>query len=112
MTELAERNDGIEVNYRRIDSDRFTAVVYKNGKAIGRCKISFGGAFGRGISFSHNDQASDGSMNESLSVEADDGGLFLKALGLASYGSVEDRKLSQEAAAEYYWSLFIEPLQR
>lgn len=112
LTELAERNDGIEVNYRRIDSDRFTAVVYKNGKAIGRCKISFGGAFGRGISFSHNDQASDGSMNESLSVEADDGGLFLKALGLASYGSVEDRKLSQEAAAEYYWSLFIEPLQQ
>lgn len=112
LAELEERNDGIEANYRRIDTDRFTAVVYKNGKAVARCKISFGGAFGRGISFSHNDQASDGSLNESLSVEATDEDLFLKALGMASYGSMEDRKLSQEAAAEYYWSLFIEPLQR
>lgn len=112
LAELAERHEGIEVNYRRIDADRFTAAVYKNGKTIARCKISFGVAFGRGISFSHNDQASDGSMNESLSVEAADDDLFLKALGMACYGSVEDRKLSEEGAAEYYWSLFIEPLQR
>ena len=68
--------------------------------------------FGRGISFSHNDQANDGSLNESLSVETTDDDLFLKALGMASYGSSNDRKLSQEGAAEYYWSLFIEPLQR
>jgi hypothetical protein len=112
LAELQERNEGIETTYRRIDADRFTAVAYKNGKAIARCKIGFGGAIGRGISFSHNDQVNDGSMNESLSVEMNDDGLFLKALGMASYGSMEDRKLSQEAAAEYYWSLFIEPLQR
>ncbi|MVT55264.1 TIR domain-containing protein [Bradyrhizobium yuanmingense] len=111
LAELEERNDGIETSYRSIDADRFTATVYKNGKAIARC-TSFGGAFGRGISFSHNDQASDGSMNESLSVKATDSELYLKALGMASYSSVEDRKLSQAAAAEYYWSLFIEPLQR
>lgn len=112
LAELEERNDGIEANFRRIDADRFTATVYKNGKAVARCKITFGGMFGRGIAFSHNDQASDGSMNESLSVESTDDDLFLKALGMASRGSMEDRKLSQEAAAEYYWSLFIEPLQR
>ncbi|MGY4627029.1 toll/interleukin-1 receptor domain-containing protein [Bradyrhizobium sp. USDA 4486] len=112
LVELAERNEGIEGNFRRIDADRFTAAVYRYGKAIARCKISFGGAFGRGILFAYNDQAGDGTMNESLSVEAANDALFLKALGMASYGSMEDRKLSQEAAAEYYWSLFIEPLQR
>lgn len=57
-----------------------------NGKALARCKISLGGMFGRGISFSHNDQASDGSLNESLSVEHTDGDLYLKALGMASVG--------------------------
>ena len=70
--------------------------------------------FGHGISFSYNDQASDNSSNESLTVEADDQGLFLKALGIARVGtgSDRDRHLTFEGAAEDHWSLFIEPLQR
>lgn len=54
-----------------------------NGKVLAHCKISLGGMFGRGISFSYNDQASDGSLNESLSVEHTDGAPYLKALGMA-----------------------------
>ncbi|MFT3942083.1 toll/interleukin-1 receptor domain-containing protein [Rhodopseudomonas sp.] len=111
LAELANRHQEIETAYRRIDNDRFSAVIYQNGKAVSRCKIALGSMFGRGISFSYNDQAADGSMNESLSVEMNDDRLYLKALGIASR-RLDERLLTPEGAAEYYWSLLIEPLQR
>lgn len=86
LGELQARNPGIKAAYRRLDANRFTAVIYRNGKAESRCKISLGGMFGNGISFSYSDQASDNSSNENLTVEADDQGLYLKALGMASLG--------------------------
>lgn len=114
LSELQARNPGIETAYRRLDANRFTAVVYRNGRAEARCKISLGGMFGNGISFSYSDQASDNSSNENLTVEADDQGLFLKALGMATLGGRgdSDRHLTFEGAAELYWALLIEPLQR
>lgn len=111
LAELENRHQEIETAYRRIDNDRFSAVIYQNGKAVSRCKITLGSMFGRGISFSYNDQAADGSMNESLSVEMNDNRLYLKALGMASR-RLDERLLTPEGAAEYYWSLLIEPLQR
>ncbi|PZA12146.1 hypothetical protein DNX69_09000 [Rhodopseudomonas palustris] len=111
LAELENRHQEIETAYRRIDNDRFSAVIYQNGKAVSRCKIALGSMFGRGISFSYNDQAADGSMNESLSVEMNDDRLYLKALGMASR-RLDERLLTPEGAAEYYWSLLIEPLQR
>jgi hypothetical protein len=112
LSELQERNASIQTSFRQIDANRFTGVIYRDGKAAARCKIVLGGMFGRGISFSYNDQASDNSSNENMSVEADDQGLYLKALGMARMGSGGDRHLTFEGGAEYYWSLMIEPLQR
>jgi hypothetical protein len=77
LGELQERNASIETSFRRIDANRFTGVIYRDGKAAARCKIVLGGMFGRGISFSYNDQASDNSSNENMSVDADDHGLYL-----------------------------------
>jgi hypothetical protein len=37
----------------------------------------------RGITYSHNDAAPNGSFNESLSVDHDDQKLYLKALGMS-----------------------------
>lgn len=111
LNELHTRNDDIETSFRRIDANRFTGVIYRNGEAVARCRIMLGGMIGRGISFSYNDQASDNSMNESMSVESDDQGLYLKALGFGRIASDGDRHLTFEGAAEYYWSLLVEPLQ-
>lgn len=111
VAELARRNNGVEGTFKRVDADTFTAVIYKSGTAAARCRIGLGGMFGRGISFSHNDNTRDNSMSESLSVEADPSSLFLKALGLASFGSDRDKKLTYEGAAEYYWSIFFRGLQ-
>lgn len=114
LSELQARNPDIETTHRRLDANRFTAVIYRSGKAEARCKISLGGMFGNGISFSYSNQASDNSSNENLTVEADDQGLYLKALGMASLGGRgdSDRHLTFEGAAEYYWALLIERLQR
>lgn len=53
-----------------------------------------GGMFGNGITYSSNDQASDGSCNESLSVHNDDQSLFLKPLGMAVHIGRQDAHLT------------------
>jgi hypothetical protein len=111
LGELQARNPTIKTSYKRIDADRITAVVYRHGKAVSRCKVHLGGPFGRGISFSYDDQASDGSANERLMLEATDQGLYMKPLGLATMGHPKSGHLSPEGAAEFYWSLLIEALQ-
>jgi hypothetical protein len=47
----------IEGRFRRIDANRLTAVVYRDGHAVARCSIFLGdrGGFGGGIAYSNND---------------------------------------------------------
>jgi hypothetical protein len=52
-----------------------------------------------------------GSMNECLTVVDDGYSLFLKPMGFQLLGRSVDKELTNQGAAEYYWSLFIEPLQ-
>lgn len=114
LAELHSRNSEIEGRFRRIDANRFTAVAYRDGQAIARCAIRLADQFGQGITYSHNDAAAEGSYNESLSVKNDSQQLYLQPLGMSSLrgGDRHDNKLSMEGAAELYWALFIEPLQR
>lgn len=111
LAELRERNDGIETTFRRLDANRFTAVVYRGGTAVSRCSVVLGGMLGNGIAYSANDRAEANSFNESLSVEADGQGLFLRALGMSSMRRDEERKLTPEGAAELYWEMLIGRLQ-
>ena len=111
LKELCARNGKLTSRFRRIDADRFTAVVYEEGKAVARCKISRGGMFANGISYSHNDQGSDNSFNESISVEHDDQTMYLKPMGMPYMMSERDARLTAEGASEYYWSLLMQPLQ-
>lgn len=51
-------------------------------------------------------------INESLSVEADGQGMYLKAMmSMHRMASSEEPKLSFEGAAEYYWSMLVDRLQ-
>lgn len=111
LSELEDRNPQLSTRFRRIDANHFTAVIYKEGEAVSRCKITLGGMFGRSIGYSYNDQAGDNSFNENLSVEADDQHLFLRSLGMAMHVGNGERNLTKEGAAELYWSLLIRPLQ-
>jgi hypothetical protein len=106
LQEFQSRNPGIGGGFKRLDAARFTATIYRDGKALTRCQIRLGGHFNNGISFSFNANPEDNSMNDSLSVEVGEQSLYLKPLN-------DGRRyhLSPEGASEYYWDLFIQRLQ-
>lgn len=117
LNELAERNPGVEGRFKTIDARSFTAVIYRDGKAISRCAIRHGASqgFGRGITYSADDRNIGNSFNEQLTVEADEQSLFLKPMGMrmwTSGGQKQNDHFTFEGAAEYYWAMLIEPLQR
>lgn len=111
LAELEARDEGLSTRFRRVDANRFTAVVYRDGAAIARCKIVRGGMLGNGISYSVNDRADDNSYNENLSVEHDDQNMYLKPLGMQIHAGEREAHLTAEGASEYYWSMLIRPLQ-
>jgi hypothetical protein len=109
LTELGERNPGIEGSFRRVDANRFFGAAYRDGKAVARCTIFIGGMFGRGINFFHGETTESNNCNESVTVDADDQSCFLRPM--MSYGRQSEPKLTFEGAAEHFWAAFIRPLQ-
>jgi hypothetical protein len=113
IEELIARHNGIEGETRRIDANCFTASLYRDGKTVAECTIFMGMGFAGDIAYSGKITTSRSSFNESMSINDDGQALYLKALGMASMGSrSENDKLSQQGAGEYFWAMFIEPLQR
>jgi len=113
LTELKQRNQDIDTRFKRIDGHSFGAVIYRHGKAIARCGIRLGGhrGFMGGITFSHDESAPANTCNESLNVGTSEQTLFLKPMGMAMRQNRESQ-LTFEGGAEFFWGLFIEPLQR
>jgi hypothetical protein len=115
LAELKSRNSGIETLFRRLDANSFEATVYRGGSRRCHCGVWItGGAYLQGqIAFGHSGVAA-GGYNESLSVADDGTSLGLSAMGMSrmSRPDFQDKFLTLEGAAELYWSLFIEPLQR
>lgn len=114
LSELSSRNPEIETAFRRLDANRFTAVIYRDGRAVSRCKIVLGGMFGRGISYSSNDAASDNSFNDSLHVRVEAQGMYLNPMMPVSISGATDQaqRLTFEGAAEYFWARLIGGLQK
>ena len=115
LSELKHRNAQIDTSFRKLDANHFTAAVYEHGKTACQCKIWFGGrrSFSGGIAYSNSPETGDNSMNDSLSIVDDGYALFLKPLGSAFRSQhAQMEQLTYEGAAEYFWSIFIEPLQR
>jgi hypothetical protein len=113
LEELANRNPQIKTRFKRLSGTGFTASIYSSGKRVAACSVWYGSE-GRGsaeIYYSNSENHERGSYNESLSVADDGFSLQLKALGMPMTGLARDEGLSQQGAAEYYWSLLIRPLQ-
>jgi hypothetical protein len=111
LDELTCRNSGVEGSFKKIDANRFTSAAYVGGKAVSRCKITCGGrrSFMSGITYSMSDSLDENSFNEQLSVEDDGYMLNLRPLGMIMRSK---ESMSVEGAAEYFWEIFVEPLQR
>ena len=114
LSELKARNPEVDTDFRRIDANHFAAVIYVNGIVANHCRIWIGGrdSFPSGIAYSVGDSGDDNSFNESLSVEDDGHSLFLKPLGMAFRMYDREEQMTHEGAAEYFWAMFIKPLQR
>lgn len=114
LSELRERNSSIEVRFRAVDANRFTCAIYRGGRKASSCTVFMRGAFGgNSIHYSSTDNAETNAYNESVGVEIDQQSMHLKAsMSSVVGGKAEDHKLSQLGAAELFWSLLIEPLQR
>ena len=113
LIELTIRNTHLDTKFRRIDANKFTAVIYQEGQSVSECAISLGGLFDNGISYSQSISSHGNGFNESLSVQEDDHNLYLKPLMNMGYSRQKgNNRLSQQGAAEYYWSTLIDPLQR
>ncbi|POA28208.1 MULTISPECIES: toll/interleukin-1 receptor domain-containing protein [unclassified Pseudomonas] len=111
LAELQARNGGYQGVFRRVDGNRFSAIIYKDGRDVARATVFVGGQMGAGIYYSQGDSFNGGSFNEALHVESDDQTLYWRSLGMA-FHSQRDQKLSQEGAAAALWDLVIAPLQR
>ncbi len=109
---LQVQNPGVESVFRRIDANRFSAVIYRGGQAIARCTVFMDGAqFVSGIAYSASETVNSNAFNENLSVEDDGQQIYLKALGM-SFQSNASEQLSQKGAAELYWAMLIDPFRR
>jgi hypothetical protein len=113
LQELATRNSQIKTRFKRLNETSFAAFVYDSGERVAQCSVWHGeSSFGSpGIAYSQSGEAQRNSVNESLGVVDDGYTLQLKPLGLQMFGDRREDALSQQGAAEYYWSLFIKPLQ-
>ena len=113
LEELAARNEGVEGDFHRIDPDRFTASVYRDGQAVSRCTVFLGAhPFVGGIAYSASETSAINGYNEMLTVEADEQSMFLRSMGMLALSGVQKTsRLTQEGAAELYWSELIGRLQ-
>lgn len=109
LSELAARNTGIEGTFRRVDTNRFFATVYRNGEAAARCTIFMGGMLGRSINFLNGQTTESNSCNESLNVMHDDQSCFLRPM--MGFNRSSEPKLTFEGASEWLWEAFLAPLQ-
>lgn len=113
LEELENRNAHIQTKFKRIDSENFTAHIYSNGEKKTECLISYSSnrGYSKGITYSYSASSFGNSFNESLSVQDDGYMLSLKPIGMNFRQNLQE-KLTYEGAAEYFWEMLIEPLQR
>lgn len=114
LDELERRYDEIQTAYKRVETDCFTTTIYRNGKAVSGCSICHGNsAFGNGITYSNDNKARGNSFNEMLVIQVGDQSLSLSGSGMASIIRGRDLEgLTQQGAAEHFWAILIDPLQR
>lgn len=111
---MQARNSGLKASFKRIDANTFTAHVFVDGRLLAQCRVFLGGMHIGGIAYSGRADSSGDGFNECLTVKANDQGMYLGSMGMSQIFVRGDRDdaFSREGAAELYWSMFIEPLQR
>lgn len=115
LDELKKRNSEISTRFEKVDARSFEAAIYLQVKQVSKCGIWRGNSLGfRGpesIAFSYSGLGQGNSFNESMSVKDNGNMLCLEPMGMGLNGNSK-KPLTNEGAAEYYWRMFFEPVQR
>jgi hypothetical protein len=113
LAELEARTVGIETELRKVDSNHFTATIYEKGKLVSQCKIwlAIETHSSGEIRYSSSLSSIDNSWNDSLYIDNDGYVLGLKTMGNLHMGYDTKSLLSKEGGAEYFWTIFLNPLQ-
>jgi len=117
LEELKNRNpESINFRFQRVDARSFEAAIYCYGKQVSQCGIWLGNFLGSkgipSIMYLHSGLGQGNSFNESMSVKDNGNMLGLEPMGMGRFSGTEKKPLTNEGAAEYYWSMFFEPMQR
>jgi len=116
LEELKKRNPEVNTHFEKVDTRSFEAATYLNGKQISKCGIwldnSFGSRGASSIMYSASGLGQGNSYNESMSVKDNGNILGLEPMGMSHLQRTEKKPLTNQGAAEYYWSMFFEPMQR
>jgi hypothetical protein len=98
LRELERRNAGLQTTFRRIDADSFASTICRDGKNVAECRTVSGDFIDGGITYSNSARREGNGINESLSVEADGQGMYLKAMmSMRRTASSEDRSSPSRA---------------
>jgi hypothetical protein len=113
LAELRDRNPGIEFSFKKVTANGFTAAVYVAGAKRTSCHIWLPGkkAFGGDIAYAANDSDATNGVNDWMRIEDDGFRLGLKPSGMSMMRSSSDDLMTPQGAAEYFWSVFVSPLQ-
>jgi hypothetical protein len=113
LKELEARNSSVKVRFKRLSGTSFAAFIYQREEIGAECSIwhGKGGSGPSEIYYSDSGEDQRSTFNETLSVSDDGYTLHLKPWGLPMLEGYRDKPLSQQGAAEYFWNLFIKPLQ-
>ncbi len=114
LGELAKRYPQIKARFERVSSRRFTASIYDRGERVAQCAVWYGKnpLTTTSIGYSASVDTEGSGFNELLSVVDDGFTLQLKSAGMQGMGRGGENRLSQQGAAELFWSLLVRPLQQ
>lgn len=114
LTALQERNSNIDTRFRKIDAQSFVSKIYQGGQERSACTIFCGSSsFAKNsISYAHGEITGRNSMNDWVTVDADEQKLFLKPSEFSALRSEGGgQKMTPQGASEYFWSMLMRPLR-
>ena len=107
--ETQKENSHFEYEMEMITSRKAVFTLYENERQVSQFKLWIGGLLGgNSISFAYGDSIdvdTDGSMNESISLEEHESELKLKPMGIAMFGAERDKLMSPREVADYLWQI-------
>ncbi len=110
VSELEERHSNIQGNATRIDENRFTAALYKDGKKTSAISIFIGRQFSNHeINFNLSDRADTNLTNGGFRLIDGRGNLAFSSN--FHDGNREQRNLNVHSVSELLWMQLIKPLQ-